>query len=388
MKNTATLKMFIMIGIYCIFANLAHPITPTLIINLELPDYMFGVAFASMSLTNFLFSPLWGQLIEKFGPIKVSMIGFIGYGIGQGIFGLANTSLEIIFGRLFSGVFISAVMVSQLIYLMKNSEENMVGTNLTISATIYAIVGPVGYLLGGYLGDYSITLTFIVQVIGLCSMSFLYFIFMKDTYNNKNVKITINDINPFKAFISSKEILNKASILFLFIVFFTSFGVVCHDQVFNFFINDQFLVDPSYNGIVKALVALLALAVNSTICIYLVKNTNIKISMLIIYILISLSLFVVLFINDLLLFTIQNLIIYGLIALYTPVIQAVLSQIKSKSDGVLVGLFNSIKALGSVIGSLSAGFIYGLNSLFPFIVALLVFLVASLMSIIFIKDIN
>ena len=38
-------------------ANFAHPVTPTVIYDLNLPDYMFGLALAVMNVTMFLFSP-------------------------------------------------------------------------------------------------------------------------------------------------------------------------------------------------------------------------------------------------------------------------------------------------------------------------------------------
>ena len=41
-------------------SNFAHPVTPTIIQQLQLPDYMFGLMLAAMQLSNFLFSPFWG----------------------------------------------------------------------------------------------------------------------------------------------------------------------------------------------------------------------------------------------------------------------------------------------------------------------------------------
>ena len=43
-------------------ANFAHPMTPTIIQELALPDYMFGLMLAATMLSNFLFSPFWGKI--------------------------------------------------------------------------------------------------------------------------------------------------------------------------------------------------------------------------------------------------------------------------------------------------------------------------------------
>ena len=115
MKNKSILMMFILIALYGLFANFAHPITPTVIKDLHLPDYMFGVAFASMSLTNFLFSPFWGKLSSKIGCVKVSAICYVGYGIGQALFAISSTELQIILARMVSGFFVGGVMVCQIL---------------------------------------------------------------------------------------------------------------------------------------------------------------------------------------------------------------------------------------------------------------------------------
>jgi hypothetical protein len=44
--------------VFNLAANFAHPVTPTVIQELQLHDYMFGVALAVMLITNFLLSPV------------------------------------------------------------------------------------------------------------------------------------------------------------------------------------------------------------------------------------------------------------------------------------------------------------------------------------------
>ena len=48
--------------VFNLAANFAHPVTPTVIQELHLHDYMFGVALAVMLITNFLLSPFWGKI--------------------------------------------------------------------------------------------------------------------------------------------------------------------------------------------------------------------------------------------------------------------------------------------------------------------------------------
>ena len=52
-RKRSILRLFILAAIYFLVANFAHPVEPTFYKLLELPDYMFGVAFAAMATTVF-----------------------------------------------------------------------------------------------------------------------------------------------------------------------------------------------------------------------------------------------------------------------------------------------------------------------------------------------
>ena len=62
---------FVLVALENLAANFAHPITPTLIKELALPDYSFGVLYAGMAFTNFLFSPMWAKQVKRIGSKKV-----------------------------------------------------------------------------------------------------------------------------------------------------------------------------------------------------------------------------------------------------------------------------------------------------------------------------
>lgn len=94
---------FIAVALESLAANFAHPITPTLIKNLQLPDYSFGMLYAGMAFTNFLFSPFWAKQVTRLGSRRVLGICCVGYGVGQLLFAIMKTLPTIMFARLLSG---------------------------------------------------------------------------------------------------------------------------------------------------------------------------------------------------------------------------------------------------------------------------------------------
>ena len=60
--KTRFFLFFIAMSLFHLSANFVHPVTPTLIKNLNQPEYMFGLMFAVMTITNFALSPFWGKI--------------------------------------------------------------------------------------------------------------------------------------------------------------------------------------------------------------------------------------------------------------------------------------------------------------------------------------
>ena len=51
--KTRFLLFFVAMALFHLAANFAHPVTPTIIQELGLPDYMFGLMLAVMMIANF-----------------------------------------------------------------------------------------------------------------------------------------------------------------------------------------------------------------------------------------------------------------------------------------------------------------------------------------------
>jgi len=75
-------------------------------------------------------------------------------------------------------------------------------------------------------------------------------------------------------------------------------------------------------------------------------------------------------------FIIMNVVFFGFNAVYQPLLQAMISKFSNKDNGIMVGLFNSMRSLGMVGGSLFAGFIYEIGPKLSFVYSALAFLIA------------
>lgn len=379
MKRISIYRLFIMIVLYSLVANFAHPITPTFIQNLRLNNYMFGVAFACMAITNFLFSPFWGKVSKSIGVAKTAGYCFFGYSFAQFLFGSSTTELGIIIARLVGGTFISGISVCNILYIIDNSDDDKKSQNLATSVTLSAIFSAFGYMIGGFLGDVSISFTFLAQVVGLALIGVLYLLLMGDKNSNETfvLKEVIKNSNPFKAILDSREIITAMIACFLMVCVLTSFASTCYEQCFNYFIKDQYGFPPSYNGLLKAGVGIVTLIANSTICVVLMKKTNIVKTIIPVLFICFIMMLCIVILDDVIPFITLNVVFFGFNAIYQPLLQAMINILsKNNKTGLMVGAYNSMKSLGMVIGSFFAGFIYEVGPKLSFVSSAVAFLSA------------
>lgn len=382
-------RLYIYFGIYIlqqIVSNLAHPVTPTLISNLEFNDYMFGFTFAAMALGSFLVSPLLGKVSDASGRIKIMGYCCMGYAVGQYMFGNAISETNMVLARFVAGVFIGGISVTQLAYIIDLSDETNKGKNLIIVATLQAVFGPIGFLIGGVIGTYSIELLFIVQAISLVLVGLLSLFLLRDVEKQREqmtFKKIFKSANPITPFFEAKSFMNRILVYSFIMVVIAGFGATAYDQCFNYYIKDFYGFTPDYNGALKALIGVIALLTNSTVAIYLTKKTNISHSIIYIFTLASIVTLAVSLVLEFYLFVVLNMIYYALNAIYLPMQQNIISkQVDSSIHGQVMGFYNSVNFLGMVGGSMFAGLIYSYGPSLSFLTGSICFMLCAMIAVV------
>ena len=353
-------------------ANFAHPVTPTIIHQLRLPDYMFGLMLAAMQISNFLFSPFWGKINVSISSRRTLLICCMGYGAAQLLFACSQTQAAILAVRILAGVFVGGIFVSFLTYVINRAKPEDQARFLTYSATIQAVFGAFGYLVGGILGEFSIRGTFFLQALVL-AISGILFRLACEPDNTATEKIPMKQIlkqsNPMRAFLDGKYFLTAAFVLLFALNIFMNFGNTGFDQAFNYYLKDQLGLTSSYNGIIKAAVGLISFASNMTLCLWIIRKTNVRRSMTALAAFCTVSAIAALAIPEIRIFIFCSVLVYAGYSVSLPLLQHMAAeQADPAQKNLVMGFYNATKSLGSIIGSLAAGFLYGLDVKLPFFV--------------------
>ena len=374
--KTRFLFFFAAMILFNLAANFAHPVTPTIIKDLALPDYMFGLMLAAMQFSNFLFSPFWGKLNGAISSRQTLMICCVGYGVAQLGFACATTQGMILLVRVLAGVFVGGIFVSFLTYVINMAKPEDQAKYLTYSATIQAVCGAFGYLVGGVLGEFSIRGTFFLQAfcLGLAGVMFRLVCLPDGQQEKVDLKRIAGDANPLQAFIDGKYFMNMAFIMLFAVNILMNFANTGFDQVFNYYLKDQLGLTSAYNGIIKAAVGLISFVFNMTVCLWIIRKTDTRKSMILLMALCTLAAVGALLVPQISLFILLSVFVYAGYSVSLPVLQNMVAvQSDPARKNLVMGFYNATKSLGSIIGSLMAGFLYGVHIKLPFAVAVLAY---------------
>ena len=353
-------------------ANFAHPVTPTIIKELNLPDYLFGLMLAAMMISQFLLSPFWGKINTRISSRKTLLISCVGYAAAQLGFAYATTQGMILLVRVMAGVFVGGIFVSFLTYVINMARPEDQGRYLTYSATIQAVFGAFGYLVGGLLGEWSIRATFLLQAFTLAfSGVMFYLVCLPDNTDARKLPMRqiLRESNPMQAFLDGRHFMNPGFVLLFVLNILMNFGNTGFDQVFNYYLKDQLGFTSAYNGLIKAAVGFISFAFNMTLCLWIIRKTDTRKSMVVLALFCTAAAVGTLIFPDLVPYIGCSVALYAGYSVSLPVLQDLAAARSApEQKNLVMGFYNATKSLGSIAGSLMSGFLYGIHLKLPFFV--------------------
>jgi len=81
--------------------------------SLGASEFTFGLLLTSYSLMQFIFTPIWGRLSDRYGRRPILLISLFGSGISLFIFGLADSIWLLFASRIVAGIMGSTINVAQ-----------------------------------------------------------------------------------------------------------------------------------------------------------------------------------------------------------------------------------------------------------------------------------
>ena len=119
---------------------------------------------------------------------------------------------------------------------------------------------------------------------------------------------------------------------------------------------------------------LISFAANMTLCLWIIRKANVGKSVTVTALFCTAASVGTLLIPEIRTFIFCSILVYAGYSVSLPLVQHMVAQQADPAQKNLVmGFYNATKSFGSIIGSLTAGFLYGVHVKLPFLVVAVIY---------------
>ena len=352
--------------LFGILFNVGNPAVPLYTNSLDISGKFVGFYLASGGVGLMLFSTLWGSLGDIKDRNKVLAVTFFGFALGQFLFGIFEDKYLLLMASLISGLFIAGVLVNIYSYINDTySKEQERNKMLSYAVSVFFIGGAIAYLAGGYLARYlddNVNYVFIIQSI-LLFIAGIYIFFEKTGLIDNDSHLSRTH---FWELVKQSTKLQWVPIYTITLTFFISFSQNNVRRFIDYYIinEDHSVVELGYLIFTVGIVSLIS---NIFIAPYFLKRYHNFRFLQFQFIFAPIFLFLAFQTDNLMVGMYTFFLVYTvMLAIYEPTAISFMSENKAVSQGVLVGVRQSIVGLGMTIGFIVGGFLFEINELYVF----------------------
>lgn len=354
-RNAAIGFIFITLLIDVIGFGIIAPVLPGLIATLKNVDISTAAKYGSYltavyALTQFLFSPVLGNLSDKYGRRPVLLFSLFGFGIDYIFLALAPSYGWLFIGRIIAGITGSSFTTAAA-YIADISNAETRAKNFGMIGAAFGLGFIIGPVLGGLLSNFGDRMPFYASAaLALINWVYGYFVLPESLSQENRRQFNWKKANPVSSLLKLKKFPSIGGlILSMFFVYIAAHAVMSN---WSYFTIHRFNWDNKTVGISLGVVGVLVGLVQAG----LTRVINPKIgNEKSVYS--GLGLYAI----GMLLFGLANqswmmfvfLVPYCLGGIAQPAIQAIMSgKVPPNEQGELQGTLTSVMSLSSIIGPL------------------------------------
>lgn len=150
-KNKPLIVIFLTVFIDLIGFGIIIPLSPYLARDFGADAFQVGLLMTVYSGAQFLFSPMWGQLSDRWGRRPIILMSLVGAGLSHFLFAF-STSYEMLFlARLLAGIF-GANISTAMAYIADITDEKDRSKNMGLVGAAFGLGFVLGPALGAFFG--------------------------------------------------------------------------------------------------------------------------------------------------------------------------------------------------------------------------------------------
>ena len=373
LKNAKLATLFFTMLVVMIGFGLIIPIMPFYVEQFGAGGAELGSLMAIFSVMQFIFSPFWGSLSDRYGRKRIMVLGVLGNALSLLGMGLANSFITLFAARAIGGILSSATFPTAMAYISDSTTHEDRGGGMGLIGAAMGVGMVLGPGIGGWLADQSLSAPFFLAAgLSTIAMILIHFILPESLPVEKRTTSAQKLRGPQLGLLW-KSLFGPLGFM-LFLAFLVNYALANFEGIFGLYADHRFGYGPQQVGSLMMVVGVVSAVVQFMLTGPATRKLGeanvIKLSLVasalgfVLMVMAETDLTIVLTIGF---FVFSN-------AMLRPSIMSMTSKMTEGGQGVALGLNNAFQILGRVVGPLWAGVLFDYNVTLPYMSAAVIML--------------
>lgn len=362
--------------------GLVIPVLPQFLHEFGAGGQAAGYLVSCFGLTQFLFSPIAGNLADKYGRKPMIVLGL-------GLFALSNLcaatadNLWLLFvSRLIGGAGSAALVPSIMAYaadITTNEQRTKAMSYIGASMSSGFIIGPG---VGGLLAEFGMRAPFFASAcIGVLAMLGSMIVLPEPLSLETRLKRQQSTVKKPNVFVQLALSIKSRFFVLLFLVFALTFGLTHFEAIYPLYVVQSYGFTTLDIAILFTVCSLIGTVNQVVLTTKLIRRFGEKTTINYTLLLSSISLVFLLFSGNFWYVMFVTMMFFTCNNILRPTINTLLSKGAGEQQGFVAGMNNAYMSLGNIFGPVLAGILFDIQINLPYLFGALVLLIAYFVSV-------
>lgn len=357
--------------------GLIIPIMPEYLGTFGVAGQALGFLIATFSLSQFLFSPIAGDLSDKHGRKNLIIVGLLISGLSQIAFALAPHLSLLFVARFFSGIGAAFLVPPMMAFVADITTIKERGRGMGLLGASMSLGFTIGPAIGGFLSKISLFFPFYFASGAAFAAAIISYFALP---NPKPV--IINSERKRENILQQLKRSTKTSYFVMFVVMFVfSFGLANFQSTISLYVDHKYGYTPSQIAVIITVGGFVGV-IAQTFVINPLFNRFGEMRVVHVNLLIAaLAMIGILFVDTFATILFVSTLFFTATSLLRPAVNTLVSKLAGPEQGFAAGMITAYMSLGNMIGPALAGSLFDINIASPYILGTVILLICFTITI-------
>ena len=354
--------------------GLIIPIMPEYLGTFGVAGQALGFLIAMFSFSQFIFSPIAGDLSDKHGRKKLIIIGLIIFGLSQLAFGISTELWMLYAARFFSGLGSAFLVPPMMAFVADITTYEQRGRGMGLLGASMSLGFMIGPAIGGFLSKVSLQFPFYIATAAALTAALISIFALPNPAPRSTVEPGSKNKreNLFK---QMKRSATTPYFVMLIVMFVFSFGLANFQSTISLYVDHKYGYTPAQIAVIITVGGFVGVIAQTFVINKLFKRFGEMRVIQVNLIIAAFAMIGIVFVNSFFMILFVATIFFTATSLLRPAVNTLVSKLAGEEQGFAAGMMTAYMSLGNMVGPALAGILFDINIIYPYIIGTIILLI-------------